>query len=414
MALEGKIKDFGITDILQLIGMQKKTGVLKLQKGQDTTTVTFEEGMIVSAESLQKGKGLLLGEILVQSELLSEEGLERVLSIQRERGQKLGHIFVEEKLLTSEELTSVVQLQIRETVFQIFDWTEGDYRFDQKPVQYDNMHMTPIPCESMLMEVMQMMDEWPLIRETVSSGSLVYKKTDEKRKVQPGEEDLDGEIDRMFGEIKEEDDAESSTDVLQKDFPLSLEEEHIYSLVDGIRSVQKVIQVGRLGEFKTCKALYSLASSGLIQLVGEERPVVGVEEIKEEPSKKILRNLAAYAIMLALVLSLILTSRKAGGGLFFNLAGNMTEHFRPLQSVSAVHEMSRIVHSSYLYFLEVQSFPGTLDDMIQEGFLEKEIKLDPWGTPYRLTIEARRVLLTSAGRDREEGTEDDLSLEMLF
>ena len=44
MALEGTIKDFGLPDIFQLIGLQRKTGLLTLKHDQDQVTVYFENG----------------------------------------------------------------------------------------------------------------------------------------------------------------------------------------------------------------------------------------------------------------------------------------------------------------------------------------------------------------------------------
>ena len=41
MALEGTIRDFGLPDIFQLIGLQRKTGVLTLKNEKDKVTVTF-------------------------------------------------------------------------------------------------------------------------------------------------------------------------------------------------------------------------------------------------------------------------------------------------------------------------------------------------------------------------------------
>ena len=49
MALEGTIRDFGLPDIFQLIGLQRKTGLLTLtnEKDEESVTVTFENGMVV-------------------------------------------------------------------------------------------------------------------------------------------------------------------------------------------------------------------------------------------------------------------------------------------------------------------------------------------------------------------------------
>ena len=41
MALEGTIKDFGLPDIFQLIGLQRKTGHLTLKNEKEQLTVTY-------------------------------------------------------------------------------------------------------------------------------------------------------------------------------------------------------------------------------------------------------------------------------------------------------------------------------------------------------------------------------------
>ena len=52
MALAGTLKDFGIADILQLIGQQQKTGVLHLESKDQEVQIAFEDGNIVRAESI--------------------------------------------------------------------------------------------------------------------------------------------------------------------------------------------------------------------------------------------------------------------------------------------------------------------------------------------------------------------------
>ena len=50
MALSGTLKDFGIADILQLIGHQTKTGRLTLKTGQAEVEVSFKDGTVIFAE----------------------------------------------------------------------------------------------------------------------------------------------------------------------------------------------------------------------------------------------------------------------------------------------------------------------------------------------------------------------------
>ena len=265
MALEGRIKDFGITDIFQLIGMQKKTGVLTLSRGEDVVTVTFDQGMVVAADSYQKRRAELLGQSLVAAELLDPEDLARALAIQRETGRKLGHILVAEGMVQAEDLAAMVQLQVRETLYGIFAWEEGEYRFDQAPVTYDRENMIPLGCESVLMEAMQIADEWPMVRRVVPSPTMVFRRTGRGPVGARSGDDLDAAVDRMFGEPSAE--AGPAEAGLDRDFPLSPMEEKVYGLVDGARSVRKLVALSRAGEFETCKALYGGVTAGLIEAV---------------------------------------------------------------------------------------------------------------------------------------------------
>ena len=54
MALQGTIQDFALPDIFQLIGIQRKTGILTLANGREEVAVKFLEGSVVGAET---GKG---------------------------------------------------------------------------------------------------------------------------------------------------------------------------------------------------------------------------------------------------------------------------------------------------------------------------------------------------------------------
>ena len=82
MALEGTLKDFSLADIFQLIGLQRKTGVLTLRSKDDTVTVTFLDGKVVGADSLSHRLENRLGHVLIRSELLTQDQLNRALEIQ--------------------------------------------------------------------------------------------------------------------------------------------------------------------------------------------------------------------------------------------------------------------------------------------------------------------------------------------
>ena len=44
VALHGNLRDFGIAEVFQLIGQQRKTGTLVVGEGGDSVFLTFDEG----------------------------------------------------------------------------------------------------------------------------------------------------------------------------------------------------------------------------------------------------------------------------------------------------------------------------------------------------------------------------------
>ena len=110
MALEGTIRDFGLPDIFQLIGLQRKTGLLTLanEKDQESVTVTFENGMVVMADSSARRLEDRLGNVLVKQGKVARERLDEALAVQRQTLQRLGHILVSGSSIISKDLRDVL------------------------------------------------------------------------------------------------------------------------------------------------------------------------------------------------------------------------------------------------------------------------------------------------------------------
>src|SRR5881392_2581224 len=177
MALEGTLKDFSLADIFQLIGLQRKTGVLTLRGKDDTVTVTFLDGKVVGADSLNRRLENRLGSVLIKTGTLSQDQLNRALEIQRETLQRLGFILTHYGIIPPEALKTAIELQILQIVYRLFRWKDGDYHFSQETtIEYDRDNVTPITAESILMEGARMIDEWPIIEKRIRSSDLVFRK----------------------------------------------------------------------------------------------------------------------------------------------------------------------------------------------------------------------------------------------
>src|ERR1700694_2584337 len=193
MALEGTLRDFSLADIFQLIGLQRKTGVLTLRSKDDTVTVTFLDGKVVGADSLGHRLENRLGTVLIKSGMLTSDQLSRALEIQKETLQRLGFILTHYGIISPDMLKQALQLQVMQIVYRLFRWKDGEYHFSQETtIEYDRDNVTPITAESILMEGARMMDEWPIIEKRIRSYDMVFqKKTTEQEIVVVGADEAD-------------------------------------------------------------------------------------------------------------------------------------------------------------------------------------------------------------------------------
>src|SRR5256886_6620007 len=263
MALEGTLKDFSLADIFQLIGLQRKTGVLTLRAKDDTVTVTFLDGKVVGADSLSHRLENRLGNVLLRSGVITQDQLNRALEIQKETLQRLGFICTHFGIISPGSLKEAIQLQILQIVYRLFRWKDGDYHFSQETtIEYDRDNVTPITAESILMEGARMIDEWPIIEKRIRSYEMVFrKKLTDQEIVVVGADEAD-EVD--FDETPM---SRRKKPVGSDRIRISEEEKFIYDMVDGTMTVGDIVEVSRLSEFDTNKALYELLTRDLIEEV---------------------------------------------------------------------------------------------------------------------------------------------------
>src|SRR5918996_5552041 len=205
MALKGTLKDFGIADILQLIGQQQKTGMLHLRSRDNEVQVGFQDGNIVKAESTTRNKRDLIGNMLVRAGIITQSQLDEALDTQRRTLKRLGDVLVSSGMMTREHFSRMMQLQSTETLYKLFSWKTGTYEFEQGNVDHDPAAGVRIRAESVLMEGFRMVDEWPVIKRTITSYELTFEKLRELPPLSAEEErGEDDGFDDPFAEKKEE------------------------------------------------------------------------------------------------------------------------------------------------------------------------------------------------------------------
>jgi hypothetical protein len=359
MALQGDLRDFSITEIVQLIGQQFKTGVLNVQHGRKKVEIYFVDGMIVHVFSNYRAKQDLLGEILVKAQVITQQQLDQALKIQQETLQYLGEILIDLQWLKKEEVLRVIQNQIYETIYDLFRWGEGHFRFDLKLVEKYRRIPLALSPENALLNVLRMLDEWPQIENKISSSYIVFEKV-------PAEEMVDRYGMEELGE------------------KMSAEGEVVHGLVDGERTVQEIIDRSLLGNYNVFDSLVKLEETGLIRRVGMERP--GFRGIV---SGKTFRNISLtlrFGVLLAILFILIISFKPFLKDVVMNSRIEKPEVKLPIAYSGRLHR-TKIMKALEIYFMESGKYPEDLQQLVSSGILADRDLLAEDGQPYRYKVD---------------------------
>jgi hypothetical protein len=400
MALEGTLKDFSLADIFQLIGIQQKTGVLTLKSEEDVVTVSFEGGSVVSADSQKKKLEDLLGSVLAKSGRITETQLQNALRIQKRTLQRLGHILIQERLITHDDLREALRLQITQVVYRLFRWTEGDYSFKQETsIEYDQEHFTPLSAESILMEGIRMIDEWPIIEKKIRSVDMVFTRAKPMAPVsiryEEEEEDVLGAAitgTRPAVGTREEPPPDAVV--------MSDKEAKVYEKIDGQRTVQELIDRAGLGDFETCRTLYDLLARGIVQ---EIYPDAGRPATPTAPRAK------ASPILWSTLTALLLLGAAASA---VTMGLNPINRLPPAHSDPLFDELRAAITRSHVqrldeaiqvYYLEKRFYPDDLSELARGHLVGPEALRDAWGRELGYQLEDggyRIVVYGPDGRER--------------
>jgi hypothetical protein len=410
MALEGTLKDFSLADIFQLIGLQRKTGVLTLRAKDDTVTVTFLDGKVVGADSLSHQLENRLGHVLIRSELLTQDQLNRALEIQKETLQRLGFILVHYGIISVDALKQALQLQILQIIFRLFRWKDGDYHFSQETtIEYDRDYVVPVSAESILMEGARMIDEWPIIEKRIRSYDMVFrKKLTDQEIVVVGAEEAD-EIDF---------DASDSTTrrrrlIISDKIRISREEKVIYDMVDGTMTVRDVMEMSKFSEFDTAKGLYELLTRDLIE---EVRGSAAAEVLAAQATPLDETDVAETPVPLPLVAVLAMLAILSLATSFRNPLNSLNP-LGPAQRSSSVEEtrkaisiqrISQIGEAVEAYNLVNGHLPARLQELTPV-FIAPSLLHDPWGHAYKYLPQPQRYLVIGFTPDEKPDTDLFLS-----
>ncbi len=251
MAFKGTLREFKVPDILQLISLQKKSGILTFNSPEGFITILFEDGLVVGIDAFPKKLEMRVGSVLVKQEVISEEMLQRALSIQKRTGQKVGEILVGMGLIDEGTVPVALKTQAVQIVLSLFTWKKGEYNFKVMDQLDASMRtLDPLPTDNLIMEGVQMLDEWPLIKRVIPSEEIVFEAIN-----------LGAIKVTLVSEYDDEPERNQTTGTVS----LSETEVSLLKHINGKNRVRDLVEMGLFTEYKIYKNLFNLVNKGMIR-----------------------------------------------------------------------------------------------------------------------------------------------------
>jgi tetratricopeptide (TPR) repeat protein len=232
--LQGRLEAAALPRVVRDLSRSKATGILHLWNQDKTKRIAFNEGDIVFAATNQENERL--GERLVRSGKIKRSVLDLSFRVMERSNERFGKTVVDLGWVSPMEMQRAVATQIKDIIYSVFAWHEGDYRFEftEEPVADDlalELHTAEV-----IYEGARRISDLTAIRAGVGSWKAPMRLADGKR----------------------------------LNIPVTSDDGYILSRIDANSSVGDVVATSPLGEEETLRRIYALLLAGVVE-IGESK-----------------------------------------------------------------------------------------------------------------------------------------------
>jgi len=241
MSFKGDLSTIGLGEVFQMISMSQKEGTLIVQDSESRKCVFFG-ATGVQLLSSGKRKGLKIGDMLLRAGNVTEAQLEGALENGRIQRKMVGEVLVESGVVTQEEIQRIIREQIEEEIYDLFLWKKANFEFVEGPAADElkdpDAQVTKLSFDvnGLLLEAVRRSDEWVIINQTIPS------------------------IDSIFTFVSDSDRHEE--DKISQDIA-----KRVYRLVDGRLPISEIVENTGVSKFEACKVLVDLYNRGRVRLL---------------------------------------------------------------------------------------------------------------------------------------------------
>ncbi|HEX9370195.1 MAG TPA: DUF4388 domain-containing protein [Roseiflexaceae bacterium] len=243
MALVGNLRDFGLSDFLYLVDRGYKTGCLHLDRLDESASLYFDKGKLITAS--RRDQAALVTDLLAIKGKLTDQQVQHAIFVQQnDGGATLSQVLMQLNYISREDLQKALQQHIEESVYGLFGWPDGEFRFEQNqhPAPTAPIMPIPLPVEHLIMEGVRRIDEWGRIKDRIPSTDMVVKFVE-----QPGEK--------------------------AKGVQLAPDEWRVFARINGKDTLAEIARKTGLTEFDVCRIVYGFLTAGLVDVLRKPKPM---------------------------------------------------------------------------------------------------------------------------------------------
>ena len=253
MALKGNLRDFSITQLLNLIHIAHKTGTLFVDGATEKILLSFKEGKLAFAQLGQEDNRLAT--ILYKGNKLSAA---QYNAIQTRAGsmsdKELGLLLINARITSQQDIITCLQQNCLNIMNRLFSWGDGFFRFDNDSLPSEDRILVRINLENIILEGSRRLKEQEQLLDEIPSLDIALKFTE-----RPG------------------------TNL--RNVNLSVEEWKVVSYINPKNTIRQIAQVSKKNDMEIRRIVYGLLQAGLVEFTRPAGKVVTASLGRVPPPK---------------------------------------------------------------------------------------------------------------------------------
>jgi hypothetical protein len=286
MPLQGNIRDFSTTQLLNLVNLSRRSGLLtifesvptgemdamsqpKMAPGAERARVTFHQGKLVHAQLAEQDGSLVA--ILNRAGKLNNEQARALKQKMASTGDKgLAMRLIGAKYVTQTDILTCVRQHFLDIVYNLMAWGEGPFRFDDEAKLSQDAILVPIDLQNVIIEGSRRLNEAKELDKIVSN--------------------LDDGL-RFVENAKQK----------FKGVHLTVDEWKIIPYVDPKNTIRQIMKAVNMSELQIKRVIYGLNQAGLVEIVSSsakkdasKQPMTRRQQMMKKqsvPEKKVVLSL---------------------------------------------------------------------------------------------------------------------------